>query len=112
MASKPDRIKMTRGWDIEPSIMLPGQMQRPRQLTGEQKMLWRMMEYLVADLERTEKRAYKGRHHKTRPSLRDEALHYIYATDRCWPYSFELVCQHLDIDADAFRSAIEKGQAA
>jgi hypothetical protein len=113
MASKPDRFKMTRGWDIEPHILLPSQMGPLAALSPEQRLCWAVMEGVIHDLGKPEKRAYKGRHHRTRPSLREEALHYIHATDRYWAFSFENVCQQIGVDPEAFRNAIEKkGQAA
>jgi hypothetical protein len=109
------RFKMNKkgGWDIEPAAVVPAQMGHKPQLTPEQRLCWAVLEMVQHDLGKLEKRAHPGAHKKLRRSLREEALHYIYADEHYWFFSFDNVCAQVGIDPDAYRSAIErKGQAA
>jgi hypothetical protein len=111
MAAKKDRFKFA--WDIEPHILLPSQMAARPYLTAEQRLCWAMIEEVEHDLGRPEKRTHPRGRTSNRPSLREEALRYIYADEHYWAFSFENICAQIGIDPDAFRGAIErKGQAA
>jgi hypothetical protein len=115
MASKPTRFKMTKkgGWDIEPVAVCPAQMTPRPAWTAEQRLCWAMLEGVEHDLGKPEKRFRQGSRRASRPSLREEALRYIYADQHYWAFSFNNVCAQIGIDPDAFRNAIErKGQAA
>ena len=57
--------------------------------------------------------AYRRGAHHPGPELRGtrRAIAYMENTDRTWPFSFENLCDALDIDAQGFRRELEKGGA-
>jgi len=40
-----------------------------------------------------------------------KALAYVASTDRTWPFSFENLCEALDVDADTLRHQLDAGRA-
>lgn len=38
-----------------------------------------------------------------------KAMAYVVSTDRDWPFSFENICEALDMDADDIRRQLQKG---
>ena len=43
--------------------------------------------------------------------LVQRALAYVASTDRVWPFSFENLCEALDVDANALRDALDVTRA-
>lgn len=41
-----------------------------------------------------------------------KAMAYVDSTDRLWPFSFENLCEALDMDADDIRRQLLRGSAA
>ena len=111
MAAKHFKMSLKGGWDPEPWVVLPSQMGHRAALTPEQRLCWAIIDSVIHDLGHTEARFTKGSHRPAR-TLRDNALQYIYAVDHYWAYSFDRVCEHLDVDPAAFRRALEKAHAA
>jgi hypothetical protein len=44
------------------------------------------------------------------PAARARALAYVMSCDRCWPYSFENLCEAVGLDADYLRRGIQVAQ--
>ena len=112
MAAKTFKMTLKHGWDPEPWIVLPSQMGPRAALTPCQRLCWAVLETVIHDLAHPEPRYSKNWHTALRPSLRSEAIAYIQRTDHYWAFSFDRVCEHLDIDPAAFRHAVEKARAA
>jgi len=44
------------------------------------------------------------------PAARARAMAYVMSCDRCWPYSFENLCEAVGLDADYLRRGIQVAQ--
>src|SRR5262249_23092012 len=88
----------TRG--LEPDTLLPGQLDRgmSRSLTGEQRL---MLAVLLDAIHIYTQPVAEWQHEKRRIFI--ETRRWIESTDREWPFSFERICEALDVEPDRLR---------
>jgi hypothetical protein len=85
---------------------------RPALRSGEppRRLMAAVLQTVVDDYRGSAYR--RGAHHQA-PDVRGarRALAYMENTDRTWPFSFENLCDALDIDACGFRRELEKSDS-
>jgi hypothetical protein len=87
-----------------PDILLPDQLRwklRPAQLGPEHELLLAVLEDAV--------NCFQKQHHATDPTLRQlflDARDWIASTDRSWLFSFENICDTLDLDPVYVRAGL------
>jgi hypothetical protein len=72
---------------------------RRRDLTGEQRLMYAVVEFAVDDYV---KYAAAGTDRRRRELFLD-AERWVESDDRSWPFAFESICDHLGLDADYLR---------
>lgn len=99
-----------QGSSFEPDTMLPvqfaGRAGSRRSQFGEFRLMNAILEDAV-DMYRKHADAERGRKH----DLFDEAEAWIESTDRDWVFSFENICDMLDLDADCLRAGLRAHKA-
>jgi hypothetical protein len=99
-----------QGPAFEPDTLLPvqfaGRMGSRRSQLGEFRLMNAILEDAV-DMYRKHADADRGR----KLDLFDEAEAWIESTDRAWVFSFENICDMLDLDADCLRAGLRAHKA-
>jgi hypothetical protein len=99
-----------QGSSFEPDTLLPvqfaGRTGSRRSHVGEFRLMNAILEDAV-DMYRKHADAVRGRKH----DLFDEAEAWIESADRQWVFSFENICDMLDLDADCLRAGLRAHKA-
>jgi hypothetical protein len=97
----------TRG--LEPDTILPDQFLRgsERSLSGEQRL---MLAVLLDAMHIYTQPVAEWQHEKRRLFI--ETRRWIESTDRVWPFSFERLCEALDVDPNKLRIAVRARRRA
>ena len=106
----PVRKRLSEGRDFEPCIVLPVQFFDATAATGEQRLLFAMLEDAVHLLRRR-----PGRPSRRSTCDRQEiraARAWIAANDPTFPFSFVSVCAALGLDPAAVRRELRRAAAA
>ena len=88
---------------VEPDIVLPAQyFTRRRTRTPEHRLMIAMVQDAVRCIAK-----YRLAHEPRHRALFAEARLWLLASETSWPYSFECICEALDIDSDAVRESLD-----
>jgi hypothetical protein len=78
----------------------------------EKRLMVAVLQTVVDDCRGSGYRRLSG--HRAPPNRRHnrQARAYAASVDRAWPFSFENLCDALDVDARSLRSALQRGPSA
>jgi hypothetical protein len=93
------------GGIIEPMVVLPDQMQRRARCGARESSAHRLMLGILEDAVHLFPKARDPRSRLTKRQRR-ELIAWFASSDRRWLFSFERICEALDIDADSLRRRI------
>jgi hypothetical protein len=101
-------LKLETTWQADAVMVLPEQFFRPGGAshavwTGERRLL-------LAVLEEALESFFRYRNTTTRRGQRlfNETIEWFWDRDQEWLYSFETICQHLDLDAEYIRGGLQR----
>lgn len=103
-----EAAKLAIPWSSTTEMTLPEQFFRAANQsfavwTGERRLLLAVLEEAVESFFR-----YRNAATRRRQRLFHETVEWFWSHDQGWLYSFETICQHLNLDAEYIRSGLER----
>jgi len=94
------------GGIVEPMIVLPDQLRRQARCGARESSAHRLMLGILEDAVHLYPKAFDPNSRLTRRQRR-ELIGWFASNDRRWLFSFERICEALDIDADSLRRRLD-----